>query len=94
MGTFFVSCQVENHVNRKKSIRLRKLLVDTGSEFTWIPTEKLRKIGVAVEKKDQSFIMANGSLVTRSVGFAIVRIGPRFTIDEVVFAEEGDLAAN
>ena len=91
MGTFHVACQVENHVDREKSIRLRKILVDTGSEFTWIPSAKLREIGVAVEKKDVSFVMANGAIITRSVGFAIVRIGPRFTIDEVVFAEEGDL---
>ena len=91
MGTFSVACRIENHVDRKKAARLRKILVDTGSEFTWIPAAKLQQIGVAVEKKDQSFIMANGSLVTRSVGFAIVRIGQRFTIDEVVFAEPGDL---
>jgi predicted aspartyl protease len=92
MGTFLVSCKIENHVNRKKSVRLNKLLVDTGSEFTWIPTAKLNEIGVKVEKKDQSFMMANGNVVTRSVGFAVVSIGERFTIDEVVFAEEGDLA--
>ena len=35
--------------------------------------------------------MANGELITRSVGFAILRIGKHFTIDEVVFAEPGDL---
>ena len=91
MGTFQVACQIENHLDRKKSLRRRKVLVDTGSEFTWIPAAQLRSIGVAVEKKDVSFVMANGSVVTRSVGFAVVRIGANFTIDEVVFAEEGDL---
>jgi len=30
-------------------------------------------------------------VITRSVGFAIVRVGRNFTIDEVVFAEPGDL---
>jgi len=35
--------------------------------------------------------MANGQRVTRSVGFAIVRVNRSFTIDEVVFAEKGDL---
>ena len=35
--------------------------------------------------------MANRERVTRSVGFAIVRVGEHFTIDEVVFAEKGDL---
>lgn len=35
--------------------------------------------------------MANDKEVTRSVGFAIVRVEGRFTVDEVVFAEDGDL---
>lgn len=35
--------------------------------------------------------MANGQKVTRSVGFAIIKIGKYFTIDEVVFGEEGDM---
>jgi len=92
MGTFYTSCRIENHVDRSKSIRIPKLLVDTDSEHTWIPAAKLEKIGVKREKKDISFIMANGELVTRSVGFAILRVARHFTIDEVVFAEAGDLA--
>ena len=35
--------------------------------------------------------MANGQTITRSVGFAILRVEGTFTIDEVVFAEQGDL---
>jgi predicted aspartyl protease len=91
MGTFRVACTVENHVDRSKSVRLQKLLVDTGSEHTWVPGAKLEKIGVRREKKDLRFVMANGEVVTRSVGFAILRVGKYFTIDEVVFAEPGDL---
>ena len=44
-----------------------------------------------LEKKDVEFVMANGQHITRSVGFAIVRVGKSFTIDEIVFAEKGDL---
>lgn len=35
--------------------------------------------------------MANGQRITRNVGFAIIRLDKYFTIDEVVFAEKGDL---
>jgi predicted aspartyl protease len=35
--------------------------------------------------------MANGQQVTRSIGFAIVRVEQPFTVDEVVFAQPGDL---
>ncbi|HTQ11468.1 MAG TPA: hypothetical protein VMI31_15495 [Fimbriimonadaceae bacterium] len=36
-------------------------------------------IGIELEKKDFAFLMANGQTVTRSVGFATIRIGDRFT---------------
>lgn len=91
MGTFHVGCKVENHIDRTRSLRIPSLLVDTGSEHTWLPEGKLQRIGVKREKKDVRFIMANGQMVTRSVGFAIVRVDRYFTIDEVVFAEPGDL---
>ena len=35
--------------------------------------------------------MANGQTITRSIGFAVVRAGEFFTIDEVVFGLKGDL---
>ncbi len=91
MGTFHTGCKIENHVHRERSVRIAKTLVDTGSEYTWIPRAKLEKIGVKREKKDLRFAMANGEVVTRSVGFAIIRVGKEFTIDEVVFAEPGDM---
>lgn len=43
------------------------------------------------EKKDIAFIMANGQRVRRNIGFSVLRIGDYFTIDEVVFAQRGDL---
>ncbi len=91
MGTFCVGCKVENHVNRDRSTRIARIMVDTGSEFTWISAKKLESIGVEREKKDVQFQMANGQLITRSVGFAVLRVAKDFTIDEVVFAEPGDL---
>ena len=91
MGTFHVNCTVTNHVNRKRTTRVSKLLVDTGSDYTWIPEASLKRIGVKEEKKDLSFVMANGQTITRNAGFAIIRINGYFTIDEVVFAQAGDL---
>ena len=35
--------------------------------------------------------MANGQQITRSVGFALVQVDKSFTVDEIVFAEKGDL---
>lgn len=91
MGTFKIRCKIENITSRKKSAVIPEMLVDTGSEYTWVSGAILEKLDVAREKKDVSFIMANGQIVTRSVGFAIVRYDTFFTVDEVVFAEKGDL---
>ena len=91
MGTFSVGCKIANHVDRSKSARIPRLLVDSGSEYTWIPAVTLEKIGVPREKKDLEFVMANGTRITRSVGFAVVYVENTLTTDEVVFAEKGDL---
>lgn len=90
MGTFYAKCRIENPADRTRSAVLEKLLVDTGSEFTWVGEKTLEKIGIQHEKKDVSFVLANGEQVARSVGFAIIRLNKYFTIDEVVFAEPGD----
>jgi predicted aspartyl protease len=92
MGTFYTRCKVENITDRTRSAVVPKLLVDTGSDYTWIPATTLAKLDVAKEKKDVLFVMANGQHITRSVGFAIIRLDKNFTVDEVVFAEKGDLA--
>ena len=39
MGTFYVGCKVENHKDPKRVAVVPKLLVDSGSEFTWLPSE-------------------------------------------------------
>jgi len=92
MGTFYVGCKVENHKDQKRSAVVPKLLVDTGSEFTWLPGETLQRIGVEPVKKDLLIQMANGQLLTRSVGYAILRVDKYETIDEVVFGQKGDLS--
>jgi predicted aspartyl protease len=91
MGTFHINCRLENHLERGKEVAAPRALVDTGSEYTWIPSATLEKIGIKREKKDLVFQMANGQTITRSVGFAIIHIDGHFTTDEVVFAEPGDL---
>lgn len=91
MGVFYVSCEVVNMRHPAKHVVVSKLLVDSSSEFTWIDAAKLRQAGIGIEKKDEPFQMANGMIVTRPVGYAIVRAAGFETVDEVVFAEPGDL---
>ena len=92
MGTFYAKCKIENLVDRKRSVIVQKLLIDTGSEYTWVFERTLERIGIQREKKDVTSVLANGEQGTRSVGFAIIRLDKYFTTDEVVFAEPGDLS--
>lgn len=92
MGTFYVGCKVENHKDAKKVAVVHKLLVDTGSEFTWLPGDVLERIGLEPVKKDLQIQMANGQIVTRSVGYAILRVDKYETTDEIVFAQKDDLS--
>ena len=67
-----------------------KVLVDTGSELTWLPKELLTGINVLPVRK-RSFSTATKQLVTRDTGYAIVCSEGYETVDEVVFAEPGDM---
>jgi len=66
-------------------------MVDTGAESTWIDAIALEGIGIERRKKDLQFQLANGQIITRSVGYAVLKVGKSETVDEVVFAETGDL---
>jgi predicted aspartyl protease len=91
MGVFHVDCTVENIASPARSARIEQLLVDTGSEFTWLPNEVLAQVGVDVRKHDLQFVMANGDIIERDVGYAIIRVNDFETVDEIVFAQPGDL---
>jgi len=91
MGVFHINCTVLNLKSPSKQVALRRLLVDTGSEFTWIPADRLSEAEIAVRKKDVAFQLANGQIVTRDVGYAIIQVNGFETVDEVVFAQPGDL---
>src|SRR4051794_13090454 len=90
MGLFYVGCRVLNPVT-SKSTAVRRLMVDTGAESTWIDATVLEAIGIERRKKDLQFQLANGQIITRSVGYAVLMVDKSETVDEVVFAEKGDL---
>ena len=91
MGLFSVTCLLENQQDRTRSVRVPGVMVDTGSELTWINGEHLALIGIEPEKRDRRFVLANGEEISRSIGFAVIRVGEELTTDEVVFAEPDDL---
>ncbi|MGH7172099.1 MAG: hypothetical protein ACRELF_13315 [Gemmataceae bacterium] len=92
MGIFHVDAEIINTRQPARKVTVPQLLVDSGSEFTWIPEAALKQARIQVVKKDVPFVMANGQTITRSMGYAIVRAEGFETVDEVVFAQAGDLS--
>lgn len=65
-------------------------LVDTGSEYTWVPRGALAAAGI-VPRRTQAFIVADGRRLEREIGYALVQAAGAEAPDLVVFAEPGDL---
>jgi predicted aspartyl protease len=91
MGTFRIAIEVENPSDRGRRVRLDDLLVDTGSELSWIPAPQLEALGIT-RQRSMRFRQATGQVIERTVGFAILHVGGISTVDDVVFAEPGDLS--
>ena len=91
MSMFRVSLAARNTKDESLIAPPVEVLVDTGSELTWLPKDLLVGIRVAPLRK-RSFSTAAKQLVTRETGYAIVSAEGFETVDEVVFAEPGDMA--
>ena len=90
MGAFQVDCELQELTGKQPPVRIAGVMVDTGSEYTWLPEQLLAQAGIGVSKKDLAFVMANGARITRDVGYAYLRSSGFETVDEVVFARPGD----
>lgn len=89
VGIFRTTIGIESPAQRGRVHELADTLVDTGSEFTWVPRAVLESAGIRRERR-QAFSVADGRRVEREIGYAIVHAGGVATADDVVFAEESD----
>jgi len=90
MGTFRTTILIESPERRGETRTVDNALVDTGSEYTWVPRDILESLGVRIERM-QPFIVADGRTLERPLGFAIVHAGGTTAPDLIVFAEPGDM---
>ena len=91
MGLLRTTIEVQNLDRRGPARSLPDTLVDTGSEYTWIPRDMLEGLGIIVERK-QGFIVADGRRIDRDIGYALIRAGGSEAPELVVFAEPGDMS--
>jgi predicted aspartyl protease len=90
MGTFRVDVEVENTARPGPRHVVRAALIDTGAELSWFPAELLERLGIE-RRKVWHFRQADGTVLSRSTGFATVYLAGVATGDEVVFGEPADL---
>ena len=92
MGVFSIDADVKGLPDSAGFVPVRGLLVDSGSELTWLPSGALARAGVVVSKRGERFVTADGREIVRDVGYALLRCGAFETVDEVVFGLPGDLS--
>ena len=90
MGILKVDVDIENHQRPGETRRLRAVMVDTGAELSWAPSEVLESLGIP-RVKPIRFQQADGSVLERWVGYAVLHAEGTQTTDEVVFGEPTDL---
>jgi predicted aspartyl protease len=66
------------------------VLVDTGAELSWVPAEVLESLGIE-RYNVWRFRQADGTVLERHAGAALVHVAGRRAADEVVFGHPGDL---
>jgi len=91
MSKFMVNLTAVNPSERQRRTPPIEVMVDTGSELSWLPKKELLDIGITPEGKKR-FAMANKQIIERDIGYAILTSEGYATNDEVVFAEDGDMS--
>lgn len=90
MGIFRTTIQVAAGTDPANRRQLADVLVDTGSEYNWIPEHVLAELGVVPVRVDR-FETADGRIVDRRVGLAVIFAGDRSAATMVVFASPGEM---
>jgi predicted aspartyl protease len=90
MGMLRTDVEIENHARLGNRRLLRGAIVDTGAELSWAPADLLEDLGITRVKQIR-FQQADGTVLERWVGFAILHAAGAVTSDEIVFGAPGDL---
>lgn len=90
MGSFRVDLEIENPARPGPRQLVRSVLVDTGAELSWLPAAMLESLGIG-RYDTWHFRQADGTILERWVGAALVHVQGRRTADDIVFGEPGDL---
>ena len=90
MGIFRTTIEIAPWTNHDKRMTFADVMVDTGSEYNWMPEDELAELGVVPVRVDR-FETADGRIIERPIGFAMIFAGGRSAPSIVVFAQAGEM---
>ena len=90
LGTFRTTVSIASLAAPDRRRQLDGVMVDTGSEYNWIPSNVLLDLGIAPTRVER-FETADGRVLEREIGFAMIYAGGRSSPTIVVFAGDEDL---
>src|SRR5262245_9246172 len=88
VGLTTLAVRIGKVADRRRTVEER-MLVDSGAIFAVVPAPVLRRLGIRPHA-GETFTLADGSTVTRSVGSAFFEIGDRKGASNVIFGRPGD----
>jgi predicted aspartyl protease len=90
MGIFRTTVEFSPLHDHSRRREMRDVMVDTGSEYTWLPRALLDELGVSPTRHER-FETADGRILEREIGFAMVFTSGRSSPTIVVFAGADDM---
>lgn len=90
MGLTHVRARIANPARPARSATV-KFLVDSGAVYSLAPAALLKKLGIRPHSS-RTFLLADGSEITRRIGDAIFILDGQRGASPVIFGEEDDAA--
>ena len=91
MSKFMVNLTAVNPKEEYRSTPPTEVMVDTGSELSWLPKQLLLDAGI-IPRGKKRFSTATKEIVERDFGYAILKAEGYSTNDDIVFAEDSDMS--
>ncbi|MDR2922816.1 MAG: hypothetical protein LBU85_05690 [Treponema sp.] len=91
MSKFMVNMTAVNPKEENRCTPPVRVMVDTGSELSWLPKQLLLDAGITPRGKKR-FATATNEMVERDFGYAILKAEGYATNDDIVFAEDSDMS--
>jgi clan AA aspartic protease len=88
MALTHISVRIANPARPKRLAHV-KFLVDSGAIYSVVPSRTLDRLGVKAHSR-RTFVLADGSEVSRRMGDALFRLNGRQGASPVIFGEKGD----